>query len=74
MTTHNGGPAFPRSRSVERDDVWDEEEGMSLRDWFAGMALQGLISRIPASAMPDANGLADFAYEFADLMLLERQK
>lgn len=74
MTTQNGGPAFPRSRSIERDDYWDEEDGMSLRDWFAGMALQALISRIPANASPDENGLADYAYDVADAMLAWRER
>lgn len=44
---NNGGPAFPVPIIVQQDtkteDVFDFVglSGMSLRDWFAGMALQG---------------------------------
>ena len=39
MTQHrDGGPAFPRIT------YWHGEPGMSLRDWFAGQALPGIIN------------------------------
>ena len=34
MTSKDGGPAFPLY----------EEDGMSLRDWFAGQALAGILA------------------------------
>jgi hypothetical protein len=34
---NDGGPAFPVSS-------WFDFKGMTLRDWFAGMALQGVLS------------------------------
>lgn len=37
----DGGPAFPVVRDKDRDVF---ESGMSLRDWYAGMALQGLVA------------------------------
>jgi hypothetical protein len=39
MNTHtnDGGPAFPTQNGTRND------QGMTLRDWFAGMALQGLL-------------------------------
>lgn len=76
MTTpqNNGGPAFPIP-TLERE-YWDrkqgEPNGMSLRDWFAGMALQG------ALACPGNSGkFADFAsdaYQYADAMLAARKE
>lgn len=36
----DGGPAFPMP-DTELQDGW---QGMTLRDWFAGMALQGLLA------------------------------
>lgn len=46
--------------------------GMTLRDYFAGQALAGLL------ANPDYTGLiavsANDAYQFADAMLAEREK
>ena len=60
---NDGGPAFPSDRFGER--------GMSLRDWFAGQALAGLI------ACPNTSGgekdFARNAYKLADAMLAERE-
>lgn len=41
-----GGPAFPSQKSETQDGRWNQtyEPGMTLRDWFAGMALQGLLA------------------------------
>jgi len=51
-TQDDGGPAFP-GKHQENVGIPDlapkmiliEHGGMTLRDWFAGMALQGLIER-----------------------------
>jgi len=54
MSTNDGGPAFPIApwrdyyESTAEDgspyhDQHDGSPGMSLRDWFAGMAIQGLL-------------------------------
>lgn len=70
-TKHDdGGPAFPRS-----DDTVDEE-GMSLRDWFAGMALNGLLqnTHVQGAFSEGLNRNANAAYEIADAMLKERVK
>lgn len=73
MTKDNGGPAFP---VVCMNNVWSH--GMTMRDWFAGMALQGIIAKhgIAESAWqsiaPDKN--AELAYKMADAMLEERKK
>lgn len=57
-------PAFP----VGHNDMCN---GMTLRDWFAGQALVGLL----ASTMNSDNAVfARSAYRFADVMLLERSK
>lgn len=63
---NNGGPAFPSHGSM--GEV--VQEGMSLRDWFAGQALAGM--GIIADA--EAWKLAAWAYETADAMLAEREK
>lgn len=57
--------AFPRSASVY------DPEGMSLRDWFAGLAMQGLIANRGTSYWKDTPALA---YTMADALLAERQK
>ena len=50
-----------------REDI---REGISLRDHFAGLALQGTLAR----ACPNTDTLAEFVYRIADLMLAEREK
>lgn len=57
-----GGFAYPSA-----DDGWDTAPGMTLRDWFAGMALQGLVAR---GYTPDGVGRA---YDFADAMIVARK-
>jgi hypothetical protein len=63
-TINDGGPAFPKHGYVGRD-------GMTLRDWFAGQALVGLI------ADPSRDGSTDdrarYAYAYADAMLRARE-
>ena len=46
--------------------------GMTLRDYFAASALQGLTTRRPAGVPTSAGELARFAYEIADAMLETR--
>jgi hypothetical protein len=59
----SGGTAFP----CPEDASWARQHGMSMRDYFAAKALQGLL------AAPDAEGrpklVAAYAYEFADAMV-----
>lgn len=77
----DGGAAFPR--------YWlDEQSGMSLRDWFAGQALVGLLGHptwwgqerdedgsFPFDSPGSENSeVARTAYWIADAMLAERAK
>jgi len=83
MTTKNdGGPAFPQPIHKHQFDTTPRDftdngcEGMSLRDWFAGMALQGMLSGNPeipeiARNVPE-RAAAITAYNFADEMLKAR--
>lgn len=59
-----GGPAFPTT-----DNRY--EDGMSLRDWFAGLAMQGLLAA-DADLERTASSIAAMAYEQADMMLEAR--
>lgn len=45
--------------------------GLSIRDWFAGMALQAELSKINVYWREDS--LAEYAYEMADAMLAARE-
>jgi hypothetical protein len=43
MSKETGGPAYPSANEVEFGNVMTKgHPGMTLRDWFAGQALQGL--------------------------------
>lgn len=69
MSKNTGGPAFPTTNPL--GVYGDPNVGMSLRDWFAGMAMQGLVSS-PRS-IPRAT-MAEHAYLMADAMIAEREK
>jgi hypothetical protein len=51
-------------------------EGMSLRDWFAGMALQGVLAAHadPETVLPKQTDAAEMAYQYADAMLAQQRK
>lgn len=59
-------PAFPMAVPENWDSIQD---GMTLRDYFAGQALVGLLSR---SDFLRAKIIAENAYAYADAMLEER--
>jgi hypothetical protein len=73
-------PAFPYTTyNLAGQEV--NVPGMDLRDWFAGMALQGMISN-PAFAtrfsdhddlVSDAYDLVSDAYDFADIAIRMRR-
>lgn len=68
-------PAFPQhpSQMVGRERTWGDP-GMTLRDWFAGQALSGLLSDSELTADKGAALIPSVAYAFADRMLAERSK
>jgi hypothetical protein len=65
----DGGPAYPVIC-----EEWPNQPGMTLRDWFAGQALAGLL----ASGGKYSKGFeckgAEECYAQADAMLAEREK
>lgn len=63
--TIDGGPAFPSPQCGD----WSPEYGMSLRDWFAGQALAGMMASDDGST---PENVAAEAYEIADAMLAAR--
>ena len=72
MTKETGGPAFP-------SDASQNFEGMTLRDYFAAKAMQGLMSRIEQGGFDfgkypdDAKRVALWSYDLADAMLEARK-
>jgi len=69
------GAAFPEAYWPTPDsDQPNYRSGMSLRDWFAGQALAGMLAGRLAWVDPGnpVSEWATHAYEFADAMLAER--
>lgn len=50
---------------------WGSEDGMTLRDYFAGQALAGLCANADWSNMKEV-AIADAAFEYADAMMETR--
>lgn len=81
---NNGGPAFPELGNVGHNSDWQSESGMTLRDYFAAKALQGLCAN-PGGPFQanDMNGwaivncelddIAAESYKLADAMLKARE-
>ena len=73
-TINTGGPAFPipPMTILPNGQEVPAYEGMSLRDWFAGQALAGLLADNTDVATYD--GFAKSSYLMADAMITERSK
>jgi len=74
---NDGGPAFPTVDANRAEGEYGTM-GMSLRDWFAGQALAGLLSDVRFSLVNDTVNPVELypslAYQYADAMLVERAK
>ena len=68
----DGGPAFPLSPEVGKAHFDDPMAypGMTLRDWFAGQALAGMLAN--THIVGTINRIAEHAYHYADAMLTAR--
>ena len=77
---NNGGPVFPEPsvylcarcrQGMEPDDF----KSMSLRDWYAGQALKGLLLADAQYCLCKTEiGFAEKAYKLADAMIAERDR
>lgn len=71
MHDKNGGPAFPQNAIISSDGMLTD--GMTLRDYFAAKAMQGVIAQSCGTALgSDPKYAADYAYATADAMLAAR--
>lgn len=71
--TDNGGPAFPEAgmSGLPNNEFVHGRPGMTLRDYFAAVALPALIQT--SSGTRTLAVVAAEAYRYADAMLKERQ-
>ena len=70
---NDGGPAFPNtfidtSKPGIRNTI--VVDGMTLRDWFAGLAMEAT----PPDFFSDVESVASRAYCIADAMIAQREK
>lgn len=70
-----GGPAFPTPPDSfgPNGEVARPFYGMTLRDWLAGMVLQGIHASC-SKGYPSPENVAIEAYRAADAMLQQRDK
>lgn len=75
MIEQTGGPAFPINVDSEMTCL-----GMTLRDYFAAKAMQGIISKMPfyldekQELEKILNSISKGAYSYADAMLKAREQ
>jgi len=72
-----GGPAFPvhPDMAAQLGCVPSQSDaGMSLRDYFAAKAMQGITSTLSGTAPVLYDAIADDAYTIADAMLKAREQ
>ena len=69
MTTNTGGPAFPNTIRID-DEAFASLRGMTLRDHFAGLAMQAECINYAGANL---KRVAQQAYEMADAMIQARQ-
>lgn len=75
MTKDTSGPAFPMMRDQSHEERFIIEPGMTLRQWYAGLAMQSILQT--CNEFPDETwrtGLAIDAFKMADAMIAEGNK
>ena len=65
-------PAFARPHSEDKNFIHHAQAGMTLRDYFAAKAMQGMLSENSGIRYP-TDELVDFAYKVADAMMKARE-
>ncbi|HBZ8007438.1 TPA: hypothetical protein MM157_003285 [Klebsiella variicola subsp. variicola] len=71
MSKHTGGPAIPELGNVGYNSDWQNEPGMTLRDYFAAKAMQSVTLSIEPN---EQKLIATAAYQMADAMLKAREE
>jgi hypothetical protein len=78
---YDGGQAFPCAANEPQG--WYATKGMTLRDWFAGQALVGLLSGEIAKSLAEYSELnggdlpdnaANYSFIIADAMMKAREQ
>lgn len=70
MKNNDDETAFP----VAIGQTTADPKGLSIRDWFAGLAMQGMCASEPTCVQEPPERLAYLAYKIANAMMDEREK
>jgi len=80
MPKPDGGQAFPLQDEIASGEGgtismrdWPMQRGMTLRQWYAGKALQGIVSN-PGCVGQKPEILSELAFVTADAMIAEGNK
>ncbi|MDV2903114.1 hypothetical protein R0H17_15855 [Phytobacter diazotrophicus] len=78
MGKNTGGPAFPELGNVAYNSDWQNESGMTLRDYFAAKCMAAVIGTLNGPVVGelypgDFEHYAGCAYKMADAMLKARE-
>lgn len=69
---NDGGPAFARDSHMDKEiGLYVQQQGMSLRDYFAAAALQGILARGQSLSSKKDEVLE--AFKYSDAMLKARE-
>ena len=83
MSKPGGGSAFPGMHQDNHSGAWLWDKGMTLRQWYAGMAMMGILNNAESRIAPqkqfntertNAQILAENAFFMADTMLKEGER
>ncbi|WP_316392193.1 hypothetical protein [Citrobacter farmeri] len=79
MKKNTGGQAFPRQQweyDGHNNVLQYQEDGMTLRDYFAAKAMQGILVNAERNefSFGKVDEIASKAYELADAMLRAREE
>jgi hypothetical protein len=70
----NNPPAFPKPKLMQQAVSFDHEDGMTLRDYFAAKAMQGMVANSSYSINDwSKRDIAIQSYEMADAMMKARE-
>ena len=74
----NSGPAFPIKHIIKENGFIVSEinfQGLTKREWFAGMALQGMLAKpLEGERESSFECYAECSFRYADAMLAEGEK
>lgn len=73
MTDKTGGPAFPYEERNSSGYPVKDYFGMTLRDYFAAKAMNGMCFGPPIPQKGELERIANRSYEMADAMLKARE-